>query len=80
MNSGLSEIGKWLVLAGLGLALAGGLLWLSGRFPNLGLGKLPGDIAIKRENFTFYFPLGTGLLLSAVLTLIIWLIRWFTRR
>ncbi len=80
MNSGLSEIGKWLVLAGLGLALAGGLLWLSGRFPHLGLGKLPGDIAIKRDDFTFYFPLGTCLFMSAVITLLSWLIRWLVRR
>ncbi|PSJ17763.1 DUF2905 domain-containing protein [Nitrosomonas supralitoralis] len=55
------------------LLLVLGLLWpwLS----QLPLGRLPGDIHIERENFSFYFPLMTGLLFSAVLTLILWWIR-----
>ena len=50
-----------------------GLLWpwLS----RLGLGRLPGDIQFKRGNFSFYFPLATCLIISVVLTLIMWLMR-----
>jgi hypothetical protein len=70
--------GDWhcqiLVLAGLALAVLGGLIWLAGRF-GLPLGHLPGDIRIDRPNFRFYFPLTTCLLASAVLTLILWLLR-----
>ena len=57
-----------LIILGLGLLLTG-LLWpWLGR---LGLGRLPGDITIKRENFSFYFPVVTCLLISAVLTLLL---------
>jgi len=57
----------------LGLVLVGiGLLWpIIGR---LGLGRLPGDIVIERQNFSFYFPITTGLLISIVLTLIFWFV------
>jgi len=52
-----------------------GLAWpLLSKLP---FGRLPGDIYIERENFNFYFPLMTGLLVSAVLSLILW---WFTRK
>ncbi|MDP6483343.1 MAG: DUF2905 domain-containing protein [Nitrospinota bacterium] len=47
----------------------GGLLTLDGKIP--WLGRLPGDIHIKRENFQIYFPLGTGLVLSVVLSLLL---------
>jgi DUF2905 family protein len=64
-------LGRTLVILGLGL-IAAGLLWpLLGR---LGLGRLPGDIVIQRGNFTFYAPLGTGLLVSIVLSLLLWLL------
>jgi DUF2905 family protein len=64
-------MGRTLVLLGLVL-IAAGLLWpLLGR---LGLGRLPGDIVIQRGNFTFYAPLDTGLLVSIVLTLLLWLL------
>ncbi len=62
------------ILIGFGLTLlAAGLLWpwLS----KLGLGRLPGDIRIEREGFTFYFPVVTGLLVSAVISLVLWLLR-----
>jgi hypothetical protein len=52
--------------------LIGGLLLLGGRIP--WLGRLPGDILIQRRNFTFYFPLATGILISIVLTLFLWLV------
>jgi hypothetical protein len=60
---------RFLIVLGLAL-VAIGLLWpWVGR---LGLGRLPGDIVIQRQNFIFYFPITTGLLISVVLTLIFW--------
>jgi hypothetical protein len=69
----MQELGKVLVLLGLGLAVVGFFLWkLSGRIP---LGKLPGDIYVQKPNVTFYFPLTTCILVSVVLTLLMWLLR-----
>jgi hypothetical protein len=66
-----------LVLIG-ALILVIGLVWLVA--PSIPwLGKLPGDIAIERENFSFYFPVMTCILLSLALTGILWLIRYFSR-
>lgn len=70
----MNDMGKTLVLAGLAIAIVGGLIWW-GTQSNLPLGRLPGDIRIERDNFKFYFPLTTCLLFSAVLTLVIWLLR-----
>jgi hypothetical protein len=69
----MSDLGKWLIFFGLAIASLGIILTFAGKIP--WLGKLPGDIYIKRENFSFYFPLATCILLSAVLSLILWLIR-----
>ena len=66
------EWGKLLLLFGLVLVAAGALLTLGAKLPGR-LGRLPGDIVIRRENFTFYFPLVTCLLVSLVLTLVWWL-------
>jgi hypothetical protein len=68
----MSDAGKLLVIFGLLMVAVGVLLMLVGRVP--WIGRLPGDIHIERGNWTFYFPLGTSLLLSLVLTLIFWLI------
>ena len=66
-------MGKLLVVAGLLMALAGALLWSGvGRG---WLGRLPGDIHYSRGSFHFYFPVVTCLVLSALLTLILWLFR-----
>ncbi len=74
-----TTLGKWIVVAGLGLAAVGGLLWLAGK-TGLPLGRLPGDIRIERDGFSFYFPLTTGLLLSLGLTLLLnLLLRLFKR-
>lgn len=63
---------KWLVIAGVVLIVLG-LAWpLLGK---LGLGRLPGDIRIVRDGFTFYFPITTGLIVSAVLSLVLWFLR-----
>jgi len=63
---------RLLIIAGLAL-VAAGLLWPL--ISRLGLGRLPGDIVIRREGFSFYFPVVTGLVLSAVATLVLWLLR-----
>lgn len=65
--------GKSLVIIGLIIAIIGVILTFAGKIP--WLGRLPGDIYIKRENFTFYFPLATSILLSIILSLIFWLLR-----
>ena len=62
---------KFLIIFGLAL-VAIGLLWPV--LSKIGLGRLPGDIVIERENVRFYFPIVTSLLVSAVLTAVIWLL------
>jgi hypothetical protein len=66
-----------LIAAGLVLLLLG-LLWPW--LTRIGLGELPGDIRIQRPGFGFYFPLGSSLLVSVVLSLLLSLIAWFWRR
>ncbi|MGH6851178.1 MAG: DUF2905 domain-containing protein [Methylocella sp.] len=64
-----------LILLGL-ILVAAGLLW--SWIGRLGLGRLPGDIIVERSNFTLYIPIATGLLISVVVTLLLWLVnRWF---
>ena len=65
MNMG--EMGRWMMFAGGALFVLGVLFWLGGRLP--WFGNLPGDIVVKRDNFTLYAPLGTMLLLSVLLTI-----------
>ncbi len=69
----MSEFGKMLVIFGLVLVGVGLLLLFGAKIP--WLGKLPGDITIRRENFTFYFPLATSLIVSIILTLLFSLFR-----
>ncbi len=64
----ISFLGKTLIVSGIVLAVLGGLILLSGHIP--WLGKLPGDIRIKRDGFSFYFPLTTCIIISILLTLI----------
>lgn len=73
MMSGISGMGKALVIMGLIIAGLGALLWWFGKIP--GLGRLPGDILIKKGHFTFYFPMATCILLSIVLSIILALLR-----
>ena len=70
--SPVHEVGKLLLVFGVHLVLAGLALVLVGRVP--WLGRLPGDIHIERGSWTFYFPLATSLVLSAVLSLILWIV------
>jgi len=66
-------MGKSLIIIGLVIVAVGVILSLVGKVP--WIGKLPGDIYIKRENFTFYFPLATSIIISIILSLILWLLR-----
>jgi hypothetical protein len=72
------ELGKWLILGGLILAAIGGLFFVGGRLP-FRLGRLPGDIAIEGKRGSFYFPIVTCILLSVVLTFVMWLISLFRK-
>ena len=78
-TSGISEIrpvqdmGKILFVAGLILAAVGLLLWAG--FGRGWLGRLPGDISYTKGNFSFFFPIVTCLLLSLLVTLVLWLFR-----
>ena len=74
----MSAAGKLLILLGAVLVVLGLLLTLGGKL-NLPLGRLPGDIVYRGRNTTFYFPIVTCLLLSAALTLILWLVSFFRR-
>lgn len=66
-------IGKSLILIGILLIVAGVIIVFGSRIPFIG--RLPGDIYIKKDNFTFYFPLATSILISIVITLILYLFR-----
>lgn len=78
-------LGKIFIGVGVCVALAGLLMLIADRVPGVGsllgwFGKLPGDISVRRENFSFSFPLVTCLLLSVILSLVLYLITWISRR
>jgi len=68
----MTELGKLLLGFGVVLVILGALLLVAGNFSGKvpWLGRLPGDIYVERDNWKFYFPLGTSLLISIILTLI----------
>ncbi|TMH80342.1 MAG: DUF2905 domain-containing protein [Betaproteobacteria bacterium] len=63
---------KWLITVGL-ILVAAGLLWPL--MSKLGLGRLPGDIVVRRDGFSLYFPLMTCLVISVVVSILIWIFR-----
>jgi len=63
---------KWLIIAGVALIVVG-LAWPL--LAKLGLGRLPGDIVVRREGFSFYFPIVTCLIVSGVISLLLWIFR-----
>ncbi|WP_298273442.1 DUF2905 domain-containing protein [Geobacter sp.] len=69
----MHSLGRSLIAMGLVIALIGVVLTFAGKIP--WLGRLPGDIYFKRNNFTFYFPLATSIIISVILSLILWLLR-----
>ncbi len=68
----MSDIGKILIFTGIFIAITGLLIVIASKTP-LPIGKLPGDIYIKRDNFSFYFPVSTCILLSIMLSFLIFL-------
>jgi len=74
----MAEMGRLLVILGVALVVIGGIVMLLGR-SSLPLGRLPGDILYRGKNTTFYFPLATSILLSVVLSAIMFLIGRFKR-
>jgi len=80
-----TTIGKIMIGTGLMIAGLGAVLVAADRIPGLSnifswLGKLPGDISIKKDNISFYFPIATSILLSVILSLLFYLVGWFFRR
>jgi hypothetical protein len=71
----MASVGRLLIIVGVVLVVLGILLGFTNFFSYLRFGRLPGDINIKRENFRFYFPITTSILLSLVLTLILYFFR-----
>ena len=74
----MNELGKFLIVAGLMLLGAGGVVLLLGRM-HVPLGRLPGDIVYRGKNSTVYFPLATSILLSIVLSLVMYALSHWKR-
>jgi hypothetical protein len=69
----MPELGRVLIIIGLVLAGVGVILYVAPKIP--WLGRLPGDFSFRRGNFTFYFPLATSIIISVVLSLLLYLFR-----
>ena len=69
----MADLGKMLIFLGLLILVIGVVFLAGGKIP--WLGNLPGDITIQRERFTLYFPLGTCLLISALISLVVYFFR-----
>lgn len=68
---GLQPVGKILIIAGLFIIIIGLIFLLGGRIP--WIGRLPGDIVIEKKNYSIYIPITTSIILSIILTLILWI-------
>ncbi|RPJ19900.1 MAG: DUF2905 domain-containing protein [Planctomycetaceae bacterium] len=77
MVFGPQQFGKWLVVIGAAIVVVGVLVILLGK---IGLFRLPGDFTFGGRNWRIYFPLASSIVISLLLTLILWLIHYFTRR
>jgi hypothetical protein len=73
----MSDVGKLLIIFGIGLAIVGAMVWALGR---AGFHGLPGDIKYQGDHVRFYFPIVSCIVLSIVLTGIMWLWRWLSGR
>jgi len=76
MDFGPQQIGKWLILIGITIVVFGALVVMLGK---IGLFKLPGDLQLGGKNWRIYFPIASCIIISIVLTLILWLINYFRR-
>ena len=66
----MENIGRYLMIGGIILFVIGGLVFLASKF-GIPFGRLPGDIRIERENFSFYFPLSSSIVISILLTIVL---------
>ncbi|MCE3223034.1 MAG: uncharacterized protein K0S58_1214 [Nitrospira sp.] len=78
-------VGRGLIIVGLIVAAVGSLLTLVERWPTFGfalswIGKLPGDLSIRREQFSIYIPIATSLVFSILLSLVLYILSWLFRR
>ena len=69
----MTAMGKTLIIVGIVIVLLGVIIVFAGKIP--WLGRLPGDIYIKRDNFTFHFPLATCIILSIIISLLMWIFK-----
>jgi hypothetical protein len=76
MYFGLQHIGKWLIAIGVFITLVGGLITLLSK---IGLFRLPGDLEFGSRNWRIYIPIASCIIISIILTLILWLINYFRR-
>lgn len=76
MDFGPQQIGKWLIITGVIITLLGVLFVLLGR---VGLFKLPGDLQFGSKNWRIYIPIASCIIISIILTFILWLINYFRR-
>jgi predicted Co/Zn/Cd cation transporter (cation efflux family) len=76
MEPGPQQIGKWLILAGIVISLTGAFVMVLGQ---VGLFKLPGDLQFGGKNWKVYFPIASCVIISIVLTIILWLINYLRR-
>ena len=80
-----SGVGRWLIIVGLAVAALGGLMALIERWPGVAstlswIGKLPVDFYITRERFSVYVPIATSLVLSILVSLVLYVLSWLFRR
>jgi len=68
----LQDFGRIIITFGVIMIVVGAILWFLGKLPFVG--KLPGDIVVKRENFSFYAPIATGIIISIVLSIVLTII------
>jgi len=76
MELGPQQIGKWLISVGIIIALLGAVVMILGRF---GLFKLPGDLEFGSKTWRIYLPIASCIVISIVLTIVLWLINYFRR-
>jgi low affinity Fe/Cu permease len=76
MEFSTQQIGKFLILMGVIIALVGAVLMISGR---IGLFKLPGDFVFSGKNWKIYLPIATSIIISIILTIILMLINYFRK-
>jgi uncharacterized membrane protein len=74
------HLGRTLVIIGVILVVLGLVVMAGAKFSFWGLGRLPGDIEYKGKNFQFYFPVVTCLVVSVVLTVVLWVVSFLTRK